>query len=80
MLYVSVALVVVLAVVVLAFTSILRWTIRQHARERERLVDQLCYLSGRTWNDPPSHVPPSLEAVPDWANTWESPAPEQMVA
>ena len=80
MVYVAGSLVVALCVVTIAFTGILRWTIRQHARERERLVDQLCHLSGRTWNDPPSHREVAAEIDLDAAYTWESPAPEQMVA
>lgn len=80
MLYVALGLVVALCAVTIAFTSILRWTVRQQARERERLVDQLCYLAGRTWNDPPSHrTEPELD-LDRVRREWESPAPEQMEA
>ena len=65
--------------IVVAFTQVLRSRDRLHARERDLLVNQICHLSGRAWNDPPSHQPePEVER--DWANTWESQAPEQMVA
>jgi len=80
MLYVALAALAALVVVTISFAGVIRWGLRQQARERERLVDQICYLSGRAWNDPPSHRSDDPEAVREWASSWESEAPEQMVA
>ena len=79
MLYVALANAAALVVVTITLASILRWNVRQHARERERLVDQLCHLTGRPWNDAPA-ARPTVEPERDWESTWESQAPEQMVA
>jgi hypothetical protein len=79
MLYVALSSIAALVVVTISFAGVVRWGLRQQARERERLVDQLCYLTGRPWNDPPSREP-DPEPERDWENTWESQAPEQMVA
>jgi len=74
MLYVALASIGALVVVTISFAGVIRWGIRQHAREREQLVNQVCYLSGRTWQDPPSFTSPALEIPPDEAWT----TPEQM--
>jgi len=76
MLYVALAEAVVLGIAFISFASILRWGIRQQARERELLVNQVCALSGRPWQEPPAWNPPEPPAILDevWA------APEQMVA
>ena len=77
MLYVALSAIGALVVVTISFAGVIRWGIRQHAREREQLVNQVCYLSGKTWQDPPSFENlPSLEMPPD--EVWTS--PEQMVA
>jgi cytochrome oxidase assembly protein ShyY1 len=51
---VAVSLVAALVVVTSAFVSLARWQMRQHARERELLLNQIMHLSGRTWTPPPS--------------------------
>lgn len=61
MLYVALAEAAVLAVVCVTFAGLLRAQIRQAARREDLLVNQLCNLAGRPWQDPP-HVPaPALE-------------------
>lgn len=37
-----------------AFASLIRSLIRQHARERELLLNQIMHLAGRTWTPPPA--------------------------
>lgn len=56
MIYVALAEAAVLAVACLSFTGIIRWQIRQAARERELLVNQVCALAGRPWQEPPAMV------------------------
>jgi len=79
MLYVALASIAALVVVTISFAGVIRWGIRQQARERELLVNQLCALSGRPWQEPPAWHP-TPEPERDWETTWESQAPEQMVA
>jgi hypothetical protein len=66
-------------VIALAFLRVVRGMQRQHARERDALIDRVCHLAGRPWNTPPA-VEELVEVPRDWESTWESPAPEQMVA
>jgi len=54
MLYVALFLIAALVAVVVAFAGIVRSLIRQHARERDLLVNQILHLSGRTWTPPPA--------------------------
>ena len=77
MIYVALAEAVVLAIAFISFASIVRWGIRQQARERELLVNQVCALSGRPWQEPPAwHGEP--ETTASFEEDWTS--PEQMVA
>ena len=52
-LYVALAAVLASAVTAIVFGNLLRIVIRQHARERERLVNQVCHLSGRPGQEAP---------------------------
>lgn len=56
MLYLSLTLAVVPAVVAVAFAQVIRSLVRQQARERDLLVNQMCSLAGRPWQPAPSHV------------------------
>lgn len=56
MIVVAAAAVVSVTVVTVAFLQALRWQARQHARERDLLVNQVLHLSGRTWQPPPADV------------------------
>ena len=51
-----VALVEALAVVAttLTFAQVVRSLIREHARERNLMLNQLLHLAGRTWQPPPA--------------------------
>ena len=69
MTYVAVAALVVLALTNLAWAGLVRSLIRQHARERDLLLNQLMHLAGRTWAPPPA-----LELVPE-----PDPEPEEYV-
>lgn len=55
--------IVLLIVVFLGYSSLFRSLIRQQARERETLTNQIMHLSGRTWQEPPST--PVFEAEDD---------------
>jgi hypothetical protein len=78
MLYVALAEAVVLGIAFISFASIARWSIRQQARERELLVNQVCSLAGRPWQEPPAwHSTPELGPDP-LEEAWTT--PEQMVA
>lgn len=54
MLYVALALVAAVVVETLAFAALIRAQIRQAARERDLLVNQVCSLAGKPWQPPPS--------------------------
>lgn len=54
MLYVALIEGVALIATALAFTSVLRWQIRQSARREDMLVNQICALAGRPWQEPPA--------------------------
>ena len=56
MLYVALALVVALIVVTLAFSAVIRSLVRQQARERDLLVNQMCNLAGKPWQPAPLPV------------------------
>lgn len=73
MMYVALAEAAALAVVAISFTGIVRWLVRQQARERELLVNQVCHLSNRPWQEAPAYVPESLEDVPVYVTS-----PEQL--
>lgn len=75
MLYVALAEAAALIVTALAFTSVLRWHIRQAARREDLLVNQLCALVDRPWLEPPSRRPSEPEPEPELAFVS---APEQL--
>ena len=54
MLYVAIAGVASSAVIAIVLGNLLRIVIRQGARERELLVNQVCRLSGKPWAAPPA--------------------------
>lgn len=63
---------IVAAITVLALAStvagFLRYVAsqaRQHARERQTLIDQVCHLSGRPWTPPPADQWPSWQTAAD---------------
>lgn len=62
---ISVAAVVAVTVVTVAFLQALRWQARQHARERDLLVNQVLHLSGRTWQPPPADDTPAVKPEPE---------------
>lgn len=76
LLVVAVAAVLAETLTVFAFLRVQRSTSREAARERDRLVNQLCNLAGRPWEPAPAddyEVPqpePALvsspEQLPDW--------------
>lgn len=73
---VAVALVALLAVTVLLSARERRSLVRQQARERELLLNQIMHLAGRTWTPPPADnawAPPADE-VERW-----TPTPEQFI-
>lgn len=51
---VAVLALIVLVVVVVAFAQVLRQLSREHARERQLLINQVLHLSGQTWQPPPA--------------------------
>jgi hypothetical protein len=51
--YVAALEAVALIAVCLAFARVIQQMIREHARERSLLTNQLLHLAGRTWQAPP---------------------------
>jgi len=60
-----VALVEALAIVALAvvFAGLVRSLLRQQARERDLLLNQIMHLAGRTWEPPPAAEPVAEEPL-----------------
>jgi len=56
--WVAVAALVVLALAIYTTSSLFRSLVRQQARERELLLNQIMHLSGRTWQPPPVSAEP----------------------
>ena len=54
MIYVALTLAVALVLTVAAFAGLVRSLIRQHARERGLLLNQLFHAVGKTWEMPPA--------------------------
>lgn len=77
MIYVAIAALVVAAGQPVVFTQLLRGVMRQQARERGLLINQVCALSGRPWEPPPAdrYEVPVLEPEPTLFAS-----PEQMTA
>lgn len=73
MLAVAIAALTLAALMLVAFGGVVRSLVRQQARERGLLLDQIMHLSGRTWTPPPSESEPE---------PWKPPAtvrsPEQL--
>lgn len=66
MIYVACLALVGLVVVALAFAQVIRQLIREHARERQLMLNQLMHLAGRTWEPAPvdyagTPAPPGLD-------------------
>ena len=61
MVYVALAACAATAVVAIVLGNLLRIVIRQGARERELLVNQLCHVSGRPWQEAPAYAPEPAE-------------------
>lgn len=70
MIYVALTALAVAAVTVASTGALLRSFVRQQARERQLLIDQICHLAGRTWNDPPARAEPE---PPDESSLLRSP-------
>jgi hypothetical protein len=58
--WVALAALLVLALAVYSAGMVVRSLVRQQARERELLLNQIMHLSGRTWQQPPA---PEAQAV-----------------
>ena len=46
---------------VIVFAGVLRAVIRQQHRERDLLVNQVCSLAGKPWQEAPATVRPKVE-------------------
>ena len=57
---VAIAALVVLAVALYLSAALFRNLVRQQARERELLLNQIMHLAGRTWQPPPQLEPLAL--------------------
>jgi hypothetical protein len=62
MIYVALALIAALAILTLALTNVVARMGRQHAREREQLLNKIMHLAGKTWVEPPREPVPPDEA------------------
>jgi hypothetical protein len=54
MIYVALLEGVAVIATALSFTHLVRSLIREHARERNLILNQLLHLAGRTWQPPPT--------------------------
>lgn len=68
MTYLAVVNAAALVAAVAVFAGLVRSLIRQHARERDLLVNQLCHLAGRTWSPPPARDPEPGPTEPRWVD------------
>jgi hypothetical protein len=59
--YVALTLVLALVVETIAWSGYMLKIEHRHQRERDRLIDQILHLSGRTWTPPPARLEPSVE-------------------
>jgi hypothetical protein len=76
MIYLAFASLAVAALTALALASVVRSLVRQQARERDLLLNQIMHLSGRTWTPPPAQREPrtetpretirNLDMLPEW--------------
>jgi len=65
LIYVALLEGVALLATALTFANIIRWQIREQARERSTLINQVMFLSGHTWLPAPaSEVEPEPEPEP----------------
>jgi hypothetical protein len=55
MMYVALGALAVAALAVVCFAPILRYVVRQSARDRELLINQLCHVTGRPWQEAPAY-------------------------
>jgi hypothetical protein len=67
--YIAGAALAVAAITAVVLGNLLRIVIRQGARERELLVNQICHLSNKPWQEAPAYeehelVESSLSSVP----------------
>lgn len=61
MIYVALAEAIGVIAIASTFAQVVRWLIREHARERNLMLNQLLHLAGRTWEAPPSAEPEPTE-------------------
>jgi hypothetical protein len=54
MIYIAIAALLLALTEGLSFASVLRSLVRQHARERDLLINQVCALAGKPWQPPPA--------------------------
>lgn len=59
MIYIAAATLVALTAISFAWAGVVRGMLRQQARERGLLLDQMMHLAGRTWTPPPAAEPPA---------------------
>jgi len=74
--WVAIGALVVLALAIYTTASLFRNLVRQQARERELLLNQIMHLSGRTWQPPP--VPAAGLAVSNSEDTLVITDPTQL--
>ena len=66
---VAVAALVVLAFALYLCAALVRGLVRQQARERELLLNQIMHLAGRTWQPPPLETANGQAAAAGEADT-----------
>jgi hypothetical protein len=76
MIYIAFTALAVSAVTALALASVVRSLVRQQARERDLLINQVMHLSNKTWTPPPAREPqpeakPRETLNPDMLPDWE---------
>lgn len=65
MLYVALAALGVAALAVVVFGNLLRIERRQSARREDLLINQVCNLAGRPWQQAPASIPFVMEELPE---------------
>lgn len=76
MLLVALAAIAAAVAATLSFAGLLRSLIRQHARERDLLINQLLHATGKPWAPAPAAPEPVPEPEP---RSWTA-SPEQLPA
>lgn len=77
MIVVAIVEAVAIVATVVTFAGVVRSLIRQHARERDLLINQLLHAAGNAWQPPPAAEKPARDES-DQARVRFTASPEQL--